>query len=118
MSSLRRDKPLRPRPRGKGARGEREIIDIFKAHGWKEARRNFGSGSQGGGDITGGPAGTNVEVKFRETTAIWQWIEQSEHDARPTDVPLVIFRRSRSQWYAVIPLEELLPLLALREKGL
>lgn len=114
---LTRTKPLRAKPRAKGNRGEREIIDILHAHGWTGAYRNFGSGSQGGGDIARGPAGCNVEVKHQERCSIWSWIAQSEADARPTDIPLVIFRRNRSGWYAVLPLEELLPLLALREKG-
>lgn len=113
---LERKTPLRRRPKGKGNQGEREVVDILHAHGWTGARRNFGSGSQGGGDITGLP-GVNVEVKRCETVRIWDWIAQSENDARPTDIGLVVFRRNRSQWYAVLPLDELLPLLALRERG-
>jgi hypothetical protein len=115
--SLERRKPLRAKPRGKGNGGEREVIDILKAHGWTGARRNFQSGGQGGGDITGGPGDVNIEVKRQERCSIWAWIEQSEGDARPTDVPLVVFRRNRSNWYACLPLEELLPLLALRERA-
>lgn len=113
---LARTKPLRAQPRSKGNRAEREIIDILKAHGWTGARRNFQSGGQGGGDIIGGPADCNIEVKHRERCSIWEWIEQSETDARPTQAPHVWFRRNRSQWYACLPLEELLPLLAMRER--
>lgn len=115
--TLERRTPLRAQPRSKGNQAEREIIDILKAHGWAGARRNFQSGGQGGGDIIGGPAGCNVEVKHRERCSIWEWIAQSEADAQPTDIPLVFFRRNRCGWYALLPLEELLPLLALRERG-
>lgn len=117
MSELIRRTPLRAKPRSKGNRAEREIIDLLRAHGWTGARRNFQSGGQGGGDVIGGPADCNLEVKHHERCSIWEWIAQSEGDARPTDIPLVLFRRNRSTWYACLPLEELLPLLALRERG-
>ena len=115
--TLERRTPLRAKPRSKGNRAEREVIDILKAHGWTGARRNFQSGGQGGGDVIGGPEGCNVEVKHREACRIWDWIAQSEADARPTELPLVVFRRNRSGWYACLPLEELLPLLAMRERS-
>jgi hypothetical protein len=111
-----------PMSRGRGARtkggsAEREIVEILRAHGWDHARRNFRSGADGGGDVLGIP-GVSIEVKRRERCSIWEWLEQCFHDARPTDLPLLVFRRNRSQWYACLPLEELLPLLALRERGL
>ena len=114
---LERRKPM---VRGRGARtkggaAEREIVDILRALGWKEARRNFRSGADGGGDVLGVP-GVHIECKRRERCDIWSWIAQSEGDARPTDIPLVVFRRNRSGWYVCLPFEELLPLLALRER--
>lgn len=111
-------KPLRAKPRSKGNRAEREVIDILHAHGWTRAYRNFQSGGQGGGDICAGPADTHLEVKHRERAAIWEWIAQAEAERRPTDTPVVVFRRNRCGWYAALPLEELLPLLRLREAGL
>ena len=115
---LERKKPLRPRPRGKGNAGEREIVDLLRAHGWAGARRNFASGGYGGADIVAGPEGCSIEVKRCEKAKIWEWLAQSEEAARPTDIAMVFFRRNRSGWYACLPLEELLPLLALRERGL
>lgn len=113
--TLERRTPLRAKPRSKGNRAEREIIDILRAHGWTGARRNFQSGGQGGGDIIGGPEDCNVEVKHQERCTIWDWLAQSEADARPTQTPLVFFRRNRSGWYACLPLEDLLELLKLRQ---
>lgn len=113
--SLERRAPLRAKPRAKGNRAELEVINILKAAGWKGAYRNFQSGGQGGGDVIGGPAGVHLEVKHRERAAIWEWIAQAEADARPTDIPAVVFRRNRSSWYATVPLDELLALLKLRE---
>lgn len=36
-------------------------------------------------------------------------------DAGATRIPIVAFRRSRSAWYAVVPLDELLALIKHRE---
>jgi Holliday junction resolvase len=116
--TLQRRTPLRAQPRSKGNRAEREVIDLLRAMGWTSARRNLQSGGQGGGDVVEGPIDVHVEIKHREACRIWQWIEQAESEARPTDMPLVAFRRNRSRWYAAVPLDELLELVKLREKSM
>jgi hypothetical protein len=108
---LQRGKPLRAKPRSKGNRGEREVIDILQRFGWRAARRNFQSGGQGGGDIINGPQDTYLEVRHRETWRIPAWLEEVEAKRRPTDLGVLIFRRNRSPWYAAVPLEALLELL-------
>ena len=115
---LSRKKPLRAQPRGKGNRFEREVVDLLRAHGWISARRNWQSGGQGGGDIIGGPADVSIECKHAEAARLWDWLAQCEADARPTDIPLLVFRRNRSITYACLPLDELLALLKLREGAL
>lgn len=112
---LERRTPLRAQPRSKGNRFERTVIDLLRAHGWATARRNWQSGGQGGGDIIGGPQGVNIECKHVEALNIWKALAQSEADARPTDIPVVIFKRNRSQTYAALPADELLALLKFRE---
>ena len=121
--TLDRKKPLRARPHSKGNRAEREIIDILKFNGYHGARRNFQSGGQGGGDITGGPADVHIEVKHHEICSIWQWLTQAEGEARPTQVASVWFRRNNppfqsipsGMWHACIPLDEYNNLLEDRE---
>ncbi len=113
--TISRRKPLRAQPRAKGNRAEREVIDTLRANGWPHAYRNFQSGGQGGGDVLAGPADCHLEVKHRERAAIWEWIAQAEAERRPTDTPVVVFRRNRSGWYAAVPLEDLLELLHMRE---
>ncbi len=104
--------------RRKGANGERELCKIIRAHGWPNARRTSdGNAQDERGDIAHGPAGVHLESKRQERAAIWQWLAQAERDAKPTDIPVVAFRRSRGRWYAVLPLDELLALLAHREKS-
>ncbi len=101
--------PLGRKPKSKGNRGEREIVDILKAHGYP-AYRNFASGGYGGSDIVGLP-GMAVEVKMVEKLNIWKALEQGEQAASATDTPTVFFRRNRSRWYAALPLEDLLGLI-------
>jgi hypothetical protein len=100
--------------RTKGGVGEREVVAIAHAHGLTSARRNFMSGGQGGGDIIGVP-GIHLEVKRQETCSIWQWIKQATDEADGTDIPVVAFRRNGSGWQAVLPLDELLALIAARD---
>jgi hypothetical protein len=111
----RNGKPLAAKPRAKGNRAELEVINLLKDNGWPHAHRQFQSGGQGGGDISEGPADVHLEVKHRERAAIWEWLEQARSEARPTQMPAVVFRRNRSQWYAAIPLDDLLELLRLRD---
>lgn len=113
--TLERHTRLRAQPRSKGNRAEREIIDMFHRLGWKHARRNFQSGGQGGGDIIEGPANQHIEVKHRERCAIWDWITQAGDEARPTDTPVVVFRRNRSQWYVAVPAEDYFEMVKARE---
>jgi hypothetical protein len=115
--TLTRKTPLRAKPKAKGNRFEREVVDILHASGWPHARRNFWSGGAGGGDIIDGPTDVSIECKHAEACRIWDWLAQCEADARPTDIPLLIFRRNRSVPYACLPLDELLALLKLRESS-
>lgn len=112
--TLPRKTPLRAKPRSKGNRAELEIIDMLKRWGWN-ARRNWQSGGQGGGDVVGGPNDVSIEVKHHESLRMWEWLAQCEQAARPTDIPLLCFRRNRSKWYGVVPLDDLLELIKLRE---
>lgn len=103
-------------PRRKGADGEREIVTILRAAGWPHARRTADGRSQRGrGDVAGGPVGVHWEVRRRERAELWQWLADAERGAGADQVPLVAFRRSRSGWWAAMPLEAVLALLRARE---
>lgn len=86
--------------RTKGGVGEREAIQVLRELGF-DARRNFGSGSAGGSDVVGVPDHA-VEIKRCETVKVWQWISQAQAAARPTETAVVMFRRNKSPWYAVL----------------
>jgi hypothetical protein len=102
--------------RRKGADGEREVVAILHASGWPDARRTADGRSQAGrGDVAGGPAGIHLEVRRRERAELWAWLADAEQGAAAGETPVVVFRRSRSSWWAALPLEELLAPLRARE---
>lgn len=86
--------------RTKGGRGEGEVITMLRDIGF-DARRNFRSGGSGGSDVIGVPDHA-IECKRQERVSVWSWIGQAEAAARPTETAVVVFRRSRSSWYAVL----------------
>lgn len=101
--------------RRKGAAGEREVLRLVRQEGWPGAYRSSnGLAQKQRGDIADGPAGVSIEVKRTETASVWKWWEQAAADAGAA-TPVVAFRRSSSPWLALIELDELLPLLKLRE---
>jgi hypothetical protein len=99
--------------RRKGKTGELEVARILRAAGWPDAKRTSDGRAQiERGDIADGPDGVHLEVRRRETLALWAWLAQAKAEARDGDAPVVAFRRSRSRWYAAVELEFLLDLLA------
>jgi hypothetical protein len=116
------------RERNKGARGEREVLELVQVY-WPNARRNFGSGCAGGSDIAHGPADVLIESKRTERLRLREAWRQVEADAKRTtmrsgipSLPVLATRwngtaAEPSEWLAVLPLDELLALLALRERA-
>lgn len=99
--------------RDKGAQFERDVQDLARAHGFTTARRAFASGAQGGADLTGIP-GVALECKRQERVNLPAWWRQAVA-AADGDMPVVALRWSRGPALAVLELDELLALLALRE---
>ena len=103
--------------RTKGAVGEREVVLAMRPM-WPRAERTSRGLSQAGkGDIANGPEGCHIEVKRQERLNVPKAFDQVTADAGPHDIPILIHRPSRHEWMATLPLDELLPLLALREQG-
>ena len=104
--------------RTKGAVAEREIVNLLKDHGWTAARRTSDGREQNArGDIANGPAGCHIEVKRQERLNVPAALDQVARDANDLDVPLLVHRPSRHPWMVTLPLSDLLPLLALKERG-
>lgn len=104
-----------PNSREKGARGEREFINMHLRPYWPKACRNidqFGDDKRDCLEV----AGCHFQIKRTERLEIWKAIEQAESESAPTDLPLVAFRRNRSKWYVAIEASELVALLRMREQ--
>ena len=98
-----------PHSRNKGANGEREVRDEIRAHGFNAARGGF-AGHKAAADVIHDIPGLHIEVKRREQVRLAEWLKQAEADAQGL-IPVVVFRRSREPWRAVVPFEYLLQLL-------
>lgn len=99
--------------RAKGKRAELALAQILSPY-WPDVCRNldqFGPHKQ---DLLN-CAGVHWQVKHVESLNIWKALEQAISEAAATDTPVVAFRRNRSPWYVALELDELIPLLRLRE---
>ena len=111
--------------RDKGARGELEVLELIHAAGWTRATRNFASGAAGNSDIAHGPAAVVIESKRTERLRLreaWRQVAADAHAAGAGILPVLATRWSGTRWetppwLAITELEELLALLALRERG-
>lgn len=103
-------KPKRKNSRAKGARGELEVRDVLRAHGW-EARR--GQQFAGGGDspdVVHDIPGLHLEVKRVEQFQLYKALEQATNDAKRGNVPAVVHKRNRQEWVVVMKLTDFLGL--------
>jgi Holliday junction resolvase len=98
----------------KGQRGEREVAEILRRHGF-QARRGFQARGEEEPDVVTALPGFRIEVKRCERLDLWRALRQIDDAIDPEDdvtVPLLVFRRNRSRWYAALPFEDLLDLIA------
>ena len=104
--------------REKGRKAELEVVTILRRHGWPNAERTSNGRDQGGrSDIGNGPEGCAIEVKRHEKLNVPKAFDQLMSDAGELDLPILVHRPSRHVWMATLPLDELLSLLALRERA-
>lgn len=97
--------------RNKGKVGELELAAFLREHGYEDARR--GQQFKGGGespDVTGVP-GVHFECKRVEQGNLYTWMAQARRDAAPGNTPVVAHRRNRSEWVAILGLDDFLLIL-------
>lgn len=97
--------------REKGKRGELQVRDVFRAHGFDCARVPNSGGLHIPGDLDG-LDGFHIEVKYHERPSIRAWIAQAERDCPEGDVPILAWRCSRMRWRADVDLDWLVGVLA------
>ena len=104
--------------RDKGARGELEVRDILRSHGYLEARRGQQyCGIAGDADVVGLP-GVHIEVKRVESLKLESAMEQSRRDARDGEMPTVWHRKSRRPWVVVMDAEDFMRLYRYAEPAI
>ena len=117
--------------RAKGVAGEHEVAAIYTEHGF-EVRGLEGRGDHLAIKSRLSPVAATCftcsqdpsrigehaetlslfsEVKRQERLQLWQWLAQAQSEAPAGTVPVVSFRRNRGQWYACLPLRDLLRLV-------
>lgn len=101
--------------RRKGASLERELVQLFRKHGWAYARRALGQARprQDGlphRDLEQAEPFC-VQAKGGAAPSPWRALAEAVAAAGPGDVPLACLRRDKGEWVAVLRLEDLLSLM-------
>ena len=101
--------------REKGKRGEREVANILKEHGYDAKRGVQYQGSPDSPDVVGLP-GVHIEVKRVEAFNLYKALEQSKDDSGDGEMPVVVHRKNGKDWVAVLSLEDFLKLYEKRDE--
>ncbi len=99
--------------RRKGKTGELDACKAIKECLGVDARRGVQyCGTPDSPDIVTSLEGVHFEVKRTEKVSLWEWIDQATKEAGDK-IPVVLHRKSRREWVAVVPLKFLPQLAAL-----
>lgn len=94
--------------RRKGLRGQQEVQRILRDAGLE--LRKLGAEGDALVALANGTR-LHVETKRQERARVWEWIAQARDEAPRGAVPVVCFRQSRGEWYACLPLADLVRLV-------
>jgi len=96
--------------RAKGAKGERELAEILREHGYTARRGQQFSGANGDPDVVGLP-GYHIECKRVEKLNLEAAVDQSIRDARDGETPIVVHRKNRRPWLVTLLLADFLKII-------
>lgn len=106
--------------RDKGKVGEREFARLCRNHGYDAKRTAQFRGNTGAaGDVEGLP-GIHAEVKRTEALRVWDYMNQSKHDAVAAakgEIPIVAWRKNNHPWLVILEFEDFVRLYAAWEVG-
>lgn len=100
--------------RQKGAAAEREVVSIFREFGLVARRGQQFSGGNDSPDVVvnEGDFPYHLEVKRVERFDLYGALDQAKRDSLGTDKePLVIHRKNKREWVAVVDLRHFLSLI-------
>lgn len=95
----------------KGARGERELANILKNHGYETRRGQQYCGANGDADVIGLP-GIHIECKRVEKLNIYDAVTQAVSDAAAVMMPFinllpaVFHRKNNHEWLVTMRLDD------------
>lgn len=89
----------------KGARGERELAKVLRAHGFKTRRGQQYCGANGDADVIGLP-NIHIECKRVERLNLYDAMAQSKSDAKQDEIPVVMHRKDKCDWLVTMSLDD------------
>lgn len=90
--------------RDKGKRGERELANALRDHGYDCSRGVQHSGGKDSPDVKGLP-GVHIECKRTERFSLYDALAQAQGDCGDKK-PVVFHRRNNHQWVAIMELDD------------
>ncbi len=98
--------------RQKGAAGERELANFLKERGHVARRgQQFSGGSDSPDIVCSTLAGFHIECKRVEAGNPYIWLAQAKRDAGANKTPVVMHRKNKQEWVAILRLEDFLNLV-------
>lgn len=89
----------------KGARGERELAKVLRAHGFKTRRGQQYCGANGDADVVGLP-NIHIECKRVERLNLYDAMAQAKSDAKKDEIPVVMHRKDKCDWLVTMSLDD------------
>jgi Holliday junction resolvase len=96
----------------KGNRGERMFAAYLRERGHEARRGQQYQGGDDSPDVVHSIDGIHFEVKFVEKIQILTAVQQAKDDAAEGEIPVVAFKRKHREWIAILPMENLMTLIA------
>ena len=90
----------------KGAKGEREWVNLCKSEGFDAYRSQQYSGHKEKGDPDVIMAGLHTEVKRRQKLDLDNWLRQATSEAKEGKVPIVAHRKNNENWKVTMSAED------------
>lgn len=96
--------------REKGKRGERELAGKLREYGFDCRRGQQYCGASGDADVIG-IDGIHIECKRTERLQLYEALEQAVRDSREGEKPVVMHRKNKCEWVAILRLEDFCEIL-------
>ena len=96
--------------REKGKRGERQVVDLLKKHGFEAHRGQQFKGTKDSPDVIHNMTGFCIEVKLREKFNLYEALEKTEQEAPKGEDAIVFHRKNGKKWLITMDADDFLSL--------